>query len=186
MKTYRAALLAHYERRFSTSLWARRWHEPPHPSLTPLPAEFEVRKYKRDADSALFATVCMSGAEDPKPLELHIIAADDEATGSRSVFLLTVTAHFHRTGRRLDVGHTVNFGEPWVPDGACSRGLVSRPYFDGPDFEREPTQGIRCAWLLPVTDSEVNYKIEFGLDALESKFEAAQINALDWARPAVT
>lgn len=159
--------------------------KPPHPSLPSLPAEFEVRKYKRSGDTALYATVCMSAADDPSPLELHIIAADDEATGSRSVFLLTVTAHFHRTGRSLGLGHTVNFGEPWVPAGACSRGLISRPYFDGPEFEREPTRGICCGWLVPVTDSEVNYKIEFGLEALESKFEAAQIDALDWKRHAV-
>lgn len=185
MTTSGAALLAHYERRFAASVWARRWHEQPSPSLPPLPAEFEVRKYKRSGDTALYATVGMSGDES-NPLELHIIGADDEATGTRSVFLLTVTAHFHRTGRNLDIGHTVNFGEPWVPGGACSRGLISRPYLEGPEFEREPTRGIRCAWLVPVTDSEVAYKIEFGLDALESKFEAAQMNALDWARPAVT
>ncbi|MBL8937990.1 MAG: suppressor of fused domain protein [Archangium sp.] len=185
MKTYRAALLAHYERRFAASVWARQWHEPPHPSLSPLPPEFEVRKYKRSADTALYATVCMSDADAPTPLELHIIAADDEATGSRSVFLLTVTAHFHRTGHNLDIGHTVNFGEPWVPGGACSRALISRPYLDGPKFEREPTRGIRCAWLVPVTDSEVSYKKEFGLEALESKFETMQIDALDWTRPSV-
>lgn len=185
MKTYQAALLAHYERRFAASVWGRRWHEPPHPSLRPLPAEFEVRKYKRSGDTALYATVSMSAADDPSPLELHIIAADDEATGSRSVFLLTVTAHFHRTGRSLGLGHTVNFGEPWVPRGVCSRGLISRPYLDGPEFEREPTRGIRCGRLVPVTDSEVNCKIEFGLEALESKLEAAQVNALDWGRPAV-
>jgi len=185
MTTYRAALLAHYEHQFSASVWSRRWHEPPNPSLPPLPAEFEVRKYKRSEGTAVYATVCMSADDEPTPLELHIIGAADEATGARSVFLLTVTAHFHRTGRTLDLGHTVNFGEPWVRGGACSRGLISRPYLDGQEFEREPMRGICCGWLLPVTDSEVNYKVEFGLEALESKFEAAQMNALDWARPAV-
>lgn len=185
MTTYRAALLAHYEHRFSASVWSRRWHEPPNSSLPPPPAEFEVRKYKRSEGTAVYATVCMSADDEPTPLELHIIAADDEATGSRSVFLLTVTAHFHRTGHQLDVGHTVNFGEPWVRGGACSRGLISRPYLDGPKFEREPRRGIRCAWLVPVTDREVNYKREFGLEALESKFEAMQIDALDWTRPSV-
>lgn len=186
MTTYRAALLAHYERLFSASVWTRRWHEPPNRSMPPLSAAFEVRKYKRSADTALYATVCMSGADDASPLELHIVASDDDATGSRSVFLLTVTAHFHQTGRRLDLGHTVNFGEPWVAGGVCSRGLISRPYLDGPELEHEPTRGIRCAWLVPVTDSEVNFKVESGLDALESRFEAAQLNALDWARRSVT
>lgn len=46
-----------------------------------------------------------------------------------------MTAHFHRTGSALGLGHTVNFGRPWLPGSSCTHGLVSLPYLFGPELE---------------------------------------------------
>ena len=66
------------------------------------------------------------------------------------------------------------------------RWLPSVSVMVGAPVSRVTAAPCSTAWVLvPVTDSEVNYKIEFGLEALEKRFEATQMNALDWARPAV-
>jgi hypothetical protein len=61
---------------------------------------------------------------------LSELAAREARTGG-----VTAIAHFHRTGSALGLGHTVNFGRPWLPTSSCTHGLGSLPYLDGPDLE---------------------------------------------------
>jgi hypothetical protein len=87
----------------------------------------------------------------------------------------------------LGLGHTVNFGRPWLPGSRCSFGLVSIPYLDGPDLEvlRDPTseREVLCLWLIPITAREVHFKKQRGLEALEDLFQTAGINYVDPHRP---
>lgn len=151
-----------------------------------LPADFGVLCFtpRRGRSCWTFATRCMSQPGDGKPIELHMFAP---LPLSGIVELLTVTAHYQRTGARLDLGHSVNFGRPWLEDSRCDRGLVSLPYLGGPGLElltvAETT--VRCLWLVPITASEAAYKQRHGLDALEERFERANVDYLDPRRLAV-
>ncbi|HYD13669.1 MAG TPA: suppressor of fused domain protein [Allosphingosinicella sp.] len=131
-----------------------------------------------DRNMWVYATRCMSQPEDESPVELHMFGATD---ASELVELLYMTAYFHRTAEHLDLGHSVNFGKPWLPGSDCDHGLISLPYLDGPKLEILDERGAkcRCYWLIPITASEVAFKRANGLDALEERFEQAQFNYLN-------
>jgi hypothetical protein len=66
--------------------------------------------------------------------------------------------------------------------------LVSQPYPFGPDFEIcEWNRGthIRILWLLPITETEKDFRRTNGLEALESLFEDRAINPVDPGRRSV-
>lgn len=131
-----------------------------------------------------YATVGMSSVSDDVPIELHIFSPSESVD---IVEMLYATAHYHRTGNRLGLGHTVNFGRAWLDGSSCDHGLVSLPYLDGPSLENFSACGwsAKCYWLVPVTASEVAYKAKMGLAALEAKFEECNFNYVDPGRPSV-
>lgn len=128
----------------------------------------------------------MSQLTDPPEdrLELHLFAPPQGEVACLTE-ILTATAHYHRTGSRLGLEHSVNFGQPWLPGSKCTFGLISLPYLDGPDLERLEKPSVRFLWLIPVTENEVAYKKKHGMEALEELFERAQFNYLDPLRPSV-
>jgi hypothetical protein len=172
-------LIRHY-----TSVWpltgvqVLRWNAGP---VQELPPGFCVVAGRHPARACwIYATCGMESEKEVQPIELHLFSP---VATEAHVELLTVIAHYHRTGAPLGLGHTVNFGRPWLPGSLCTHGLISLPYLDGPKLERY--EATRCLWLVPVTESEVAYKKANGLEALEQKFEQAQFNYLDPKRPPV-
>jgi hypothetical protein len=120
-------------------------------------------------------------------LEFVILAPRCDA---RCELLLAMVATYHaspRTENRLDWGHTVPIGEPWLDDSACDHLLVSLPYPLGPEFESAHWNGghARILWLLPITSLERDFKAEHGIEALEERFDAGAIAYWDPARPSV-
>lgn len=107
----------------------------------------------------------------------------------RLVELVAMTAHYHAgpPGQRLDRGHTVPFGEPWLPGSACDHTLVSLPYPFGPEFGTCSWAGghAELLWLLPITEAERDFKAREGVEALEQLFESAAINPCDPNRASV-
>ena len=160
-------------------------HRLDHRPTADLPPEFHVVIGARSRSMLAYATVGMSVPSDAERLELHLLTAVRAEPQLELVELLTVVAHYHRTGARLGVGHTVNFGQPWLPGSRCAYGLVSLPYFDGPALEWLDSPPVRCLWLLPITTTELAFKKQHGLEALEQRFEAAGFNALDPTRAPV-
>lgn len=179
---YSRFIFSHYEKCWDSGPRLLRWELGP---THELPSSFRVLEFPPGKKASwIYATCCMSQPEDENPLELHIYSPcqyDEHAE------LLTAIAHYHRTGRRLGLGHTVNFGRPWIPGSACEHGLISLPYLDGPDLEiAEFAQAkLRFYWLIPITKEEREFKKIYGLDALEQKFEAASFNYLDPRRRSV-
>lgn len=151
-----------------------------------LPEDFLVLKFPPSAErnAWVYATRCMSQPEDESPVELHMFSSADAL---ELIELMYMTAYFHRTAAHLNLGHSVNFGKPWLPGSDCDHGLISLPYLDGPKLEILDRSGTnaRCYWLIPITASEVAFKRAHGLDALEERFEQAQFNYLDPGRGAV-
>jgi len=106
------------------------------------------------------------------------------------VELLAMVAHYHSAPEfaPLDVGTTVAIGQPWVEGSVCNNLLVSLPYPFGPPLEWlhiSKDTHVRFAWLVPITDDEVAYAQEHGVEALEDIFEKAQLNCINVNRCSV-
>ena len=131
-----------------------------------------------------YATCCMSQQSDAPALELHLFSPVQIET---QVELLMVVAHYHLTGAYLDVGHTVNFGRPWLSESKCDHGLISLPYLDGPKLEwlEQADRNIRFLWLIPISAGEVEYKKLHGVEALEARFEERKCDYVNPQRPSV-
>jgi hypothetical protein len=127
----------------------------------------------------------MSDADDVEALELHLFAPHSEEPYDDVVELLTVVAHYHRTGERLGLAHSVDFGRPWLPSSSCTHGVVSLPYLDGATLERMESSTVRCLWLIPVTPGEIAFKKAYGMDALEERFEQSGLGYADPLRMSV-
>jgi hypothetical protein len=180
-----AEMTAHYVSNWKNEPAVRR------PSKGPtweLPADFCVLEFPptQSRDLWTYATCGMSQPGDDSPIELHLFSPQQS---DELVELLTAVAHYHRTGHRLGLGHTANFGRPWLPTSPCEYGLISLPYLDGPSLEEckisQSSEVVRCLWLIPITKKEREYKITYGLESLEQKFEEANFNYADPNRSSV-
>jgi len=84
--------------------------------------------------------------------------------------------------------HTVNFGMPWQNSSQCSFGLISLPYLDGPELENfkiKKNKVLKFYWLIPITQKEVEYKMQNGVEALEAKLEENAFNYTNTKRISV-
>ncbi|WP_157740242.1 suppressor of fused domain protein [Micromonospora auratinigra] len=120
-------------------------------------------------------------------LEFFLAAPRDDWQNLESI---TMNAYYHcgPPRQRLDVGHTVPIGRPWLDDSSCDHYLVSPPYPFGPDFELcEWGTGAhaRILWLLPITKAEKDFRRTHGLEALESLLEEHMIDPVDPGRASV-
>jgi hypothetical protein len=131
-----------------------------------------------------YATCGMSCGESDPQIELHLLSPTNNLV---HVETLTAIAHYHLTGNHIKTGDTVNFGRPWLGKSLCEFGLISLPYLDGPKVEicNRSQSTIHCLWLIPITREERDFKIQFGLEALEQKFQATDFNYADPRRQSV-
>jgi Suppressor of fused protein (SUFU) len=178
MRTYCQEIAAHYASTWSNTPEEKRWGKGP---LSELPPSFRVLEFRPTEIRGCwtYATCCMSQPDDAAPLELHLFSP---VQTEDHVELLTVVAHYHQTGTKLALGHTVNFGRPWLPNSLCEYGLISLPYLDGPRLEHfytDDKSSVRFLWLLPITQTERDYKKSFGLEELEQRFDAASVDYLN-------
>ncbi|MFD8376797.1 suppressor of fused domain protein [Streptomyces sp. NPDC059688] len=125
--------------------------------------------------------------QDGHGTEFFLAAPRDEWVNLESV---SMNAYYHcgPDHQRLDVGHTVPIGRPWLDDSRCDHYLISLPYPYGPDFEVcawDETAHAQILWLLPITKAEKDYRREQGLEELENLFDERAINPVDPQRPSV-
>ena len=176
-ETWKRAILSHYRVNFGDTYQSRSWPKGPSQQIG---AEFSVLEFppRANDDKWTYATCCMSQPSDVAPLELHLFSSKQDVG---NVELLTMTAHYHRTGASLGLNHTVNIGRPWVPQSSCDHCLISLPYLFGPKLEVLNQEGkeIRFLWLLPITKAEREFKAINGIEALESRFETQSLNYLN-------
>lgn len=182
MSTYAHALENHYSRIWAPPSDRARWNKGP---INELPNDFRVLVIRRSPEMLAYATRCMSQIEDKARLEIHLLARPEAGHKHSVVEILTAVAHYHRTGSPLGLGHSVNFGEPLVGGSACTHGLISLPYLDGPSLEWLSEPEVRFLWLIPITDAEVQFRKRHGMEALEQRFEEAQFDFLDPFRQSV-
>lgn len=173
----------HYEHQWREKAEFCQWRKGP---VRELPENFGILKFppRIGRNMWTYATCGMSSQPDSNRIELHLFSPC-ESEGI--VELLTVVAHYHLTGDYVDVGHTVNFGRPWLPNSRCDHGLISLPYLDGPDLEwLDASSGkVRFLWMIPITPEEMKYAVQNGLESLEKLFDESNFNYLDSKRRSV-
>jgi Suppressor of fused protein (SUFU) len=173
------ALKRHYETAWGPSSSITRWTKGPYWEL---PDSFRVAIFppRSGREYWVYATMGMSlGDEDGLELHLRSPRPSDEL-----VEILTVAAHFHRTGEKLGLYHSVNFGRPWLKGSLCDHGFITLPYPEGPRLEWLTAAGtkIRNLWLVPITKAERDYKKRHGTEALEQLLERSPGVVLDPSR----
>jgi len=176
---------AHYERIWGPPSDESRLQGGPMRAVNP---EFRVLEFRPRPSRRvwIYATMGMSirsPSAKPYGIEVHLLSPVQYVG---HVELLTALAFFHHTGRPLDLGSSVNLGRPWLPQSACSHGLLAAPYLDVRMAEWVPSRAVRCLWLVPITAAERAFHRSHGLGALEKAFEQSPaFNYLDPARRAV-
>jgi hypothetical protein len=154
--------------------------------VSELPDDFDVVVFPPHGDRTMwtYATVGMAQPGDDAPIELHLFSPD---RSEAIVEILYAVAHYHRTGTRLGLGDSVNFSRPWLPGATCDHGLISLPYLDGPVLEVGTIGGdtVHFYWLVPITAAEKAYKVQHGLEALETRFEEGALDYVNPARPSM-
>jgi hypothetical protein len=135
-----------------------------------------------------FATIGMSAVDEDHTHGLELVAMSPDA-GAAVMLNLGMLAYYHAgpPENRLAHGHTVPIGKGWVDGSPLDHVLISLPYPWGPKLEicRRGDRLISVLWALPIHANERDFKGAHGLDALEQRFDAAAMNALDPHRPSV-
>ena len=178
-------IIRHYAEFWGGRWTAHRWPHDPHPSLPALKPEFCVLEFpETETENWRYATCGMSAGEDGVKLELFLYAPGQRM---ELVELLTVVAHYHLTGSRVGLHHTVNFGRPWIAGSRCDFGFISLPYLEDPGLETLDIaeETVKFLWLVPITKEEVEYKKKAGVESLEARFEERELNYIDPLRGSV-
>lgn len=175
---YKGEVTQHYEKCWKQKGIKKKWHFGP---MEELKSDFDILIFPPSnfRDMWTYSTVGMSSMQDDQPIELHIFSSKED---DGMIELLTVVAYYHIKTSKLNLNHTVNFGRPWQDDSYCNHGIISLPYLDGEELETMVINGkkVKFFWLLPVSKTEVDYKKEYGVDALEKLFEE---RGLDYVNP---
>ncbi|MBK8501640.1 MAG: suppressor of fused domain protein [Saprospiraceae bacterium] len=181
--TYREKLKIHYHNAWKAESKEIAWSKGP---MTQLDRDFKVLQFEPGEyhDMWIYATTGMSDLSFLDPIELHIFSS---VPSDSIVEILTAVAYCHKNDIPLNLGHTVNFGIPWLNKSRCTFGLISLPYLDGPLLENFTIGNtiVKCFWLIPVTGLEVEYKNSKGLESLENEFEKGRFNYHDPNRQSV-
>jgi hypothetical protein len=95
---------------------------------------------------------------------------------------LTMLANYHADAHfRLKVGSIVGIGDPWMANSNCDHLLISLPYPYGPKLEWLPLEEacLRFLWALPITPEEAAFARLKGVEALEQRFDGAELDYLN-------
>jgi len=176
--TYTSSLKQHYEGYFGTLGKRLDLGVDPHKKLHP---DFYILEFglNHKHDFWVYCTVGMAlGMDEENLIELFIFSPKKDES---LVELLTVVVSYHQNDTPLNLHHTFNIGRAWLDNSKCEYGFISLPYLDGPELEifNYKEDYIHCYWVIPITESEREFKMENGCDALENLFENKGIGYLD-------
>ncbi|HEY9001789.1 MAG TPA: suppressor of fused domain protein [Mucilaginibacter sp.] len=183
---YKDLLIKHYSNIWGKKFRERTWDRGPMKGLS---SDFSILEFEPSLNRNMwtYSTCGMSTFTHIRPIELHVFSSiqDDSI-----LELLTSVSYYHNVDDNLDLGHTVNFGRSWQDSSTCSYGLISLPYLDGPDLEifnpsKEGLKIVHCYWLIPITEAELEFKKQFGLETLEERFDETQFNYVNPQRESV-
>lgn len=176
---YFEIVLSHYETVWKNTPQVYLWDKGP---IEKMPINFRVLEFPPTEDRSMwtYATNGMGSITDAISIEIHIFSSKKDVG---LVELLFAVSYYHKNTAKLNLNHTINFGRSWQEPSVCNHGLISLPYLDGPELEnlyiKEKSKTVKFYWLIPITEAEVFYKKQHGLDALEEKFEESGLDYLN-------
>jgi hypothetical protein len=192
----------HYERWFGKPrmFWQENEVESPPVHIVAYPPTPE-----RDRDFFTLVTTGMSDARMPLPpdadsalaraeLLLYVLPPDMEFNPARPPWFVSVLHSLAHMPWRRDVwlgeAHTIPNGDPsqpFVPRSPLTTALLLPPIFEPPEFADSLLlngERVNFYWVTFLTDSECQYKLEHGYEALMQKFEDVNFpHVLDAFRP---
>jgi hypothetical protein len=175
-------LLAHYrqawpEREVTSVHWT------PEHMATRLPDLHIAKVAPAQPDQAwVFATIGSWRGTESEEHGLEFVAvARSEAAAVMTHLGQLAYYHAGPPENRLGVGHTLSIGEGWVPNSPLDALLITLPYLWGPVLEHCNLKGrhVQVLWAIPIYESERAFSREYGVDALEQRFEADSFDYLD-------
>lgn len=178
---YKENLLEHYKKNWSSNFNLLKWKKVP---IVYTANELNIIEFPptRKRNMWTYATCGMSKVNYENPIEIHIFS---KKKSEELCEILTAIVYYHQaSGNVLNLWHTVNFGKPWMENSECNFGLISLPYLDGPNIEDFLFNNkiIKCYWLIPITEAELKYKKEKGVESLELLFENKNFDYSDSSR----
>lgn len=165
----------------------REWPSGPVKTRVPSFAVYEAGPGPRFRGWSYVTTGCWEAtARNDHGLEFVLSASERSL---RHVELLAMVAYYHAgpDQQRVDLGHTLDIGEPWTKQSQCNHLLISLPYAYGPGLEicAWPTGHARILAVQPITAAERAFKLEHGVEALEQRLEDANAEFSSPYRPSV-
>lgn len=141
-----------------------------------LPEDFCVLEFgPKDGQAEWLYASCGMSFEGGEPIEVFLLSPRQ---APQLVELFYALAHFHLTGERLDANHTVNFGVPWLDNSICDHALLTTMETEF-EWIQSGNRRIHYLWLVPITKSERDYKIEHGIEALDTKLDEHDVDCTD-------
>lgn len=148
---------------------------------------FEVVRFSPGPKIDLWV-YCSVGASTIKHEDsgLHEFVVVSPIESDRLIEMLAMITYYH-SNHKLGFGHTLPIGEPWLENSKCTNWLISLPYPFGEELEIMPLNGtnVHVAWLLPITDTERDFKVKNDLEALEQLFDDSELEYWDINRKSV-
>lgn len=156
------------------------------PILDQIPGFHVVRIAPKTREEAwVYASVGASVAYPVGGLEFFIMSP---IATDRHIETLAMVAHFQSfDAHRLNIGSTVNLGQPWMGTSECDHMVVTLPYPFGPALEVAPeaANGARFYWLVPISKTEASFIRRDGFEEFGNLIEASQVDVIDPLRPLV-
>jgi hypothetical protein len=152
--------------------------------------DFHIAKVKpaRPGGMWTFASIGAWRATDGEPHGVEFVAVS-RGQSAGVMRRLGIVAYYHAgpPENRLGAGHLLPIGEGWTESSTLESILVCRPYLWDPKLEhcQLSDRHIQVLWLLPITAAEHDFARRHGVDALEERFEQAEIDYLDESRRSV-
>jgi len=94
---------------------------------------------------------------------------------------LAMAAVYHSEPKtRINIGHIIDIGEPWMKGSQCDHFLVSFPHPFPHELETILINDIYISfwWLLPITIKEADYAKKHGVESLEKLLEKKRVDVL--------
>lgn len=159
-----------------------RWEQGP---ITKLLNSFRVCRIRPAMETEAWIYVSLNASEVVGPSdeknEFMIMSPVEDMIHVETLAALA----FYGATYSLHLGKVIDIGREWFPESKMHHFLVSLPYVQGPKLEFVNGLNVRILWLLPITEREASFVAEYGVEALESKFDEHEINVLDPNRDSV-
>lgn len=183
-------ILNHYEHRWGTPT---RIHTFDSPNVPVVVRPLFVAEFSLPADQlTVYASIGMSRVPMSSPTEqedhrVEIFLGTFVALPQLPERIAMLAAYPHIGKTFIGVEHTVPLGEPIVPNSGMTFVIFCSPYFDPPEFRRVEINAYHAQilWVIPLHESERQFKVTYGWDALMKVFEEKHVMVGDLFRDAL-